>query len=320
MFRIDYPFKKKILACGAQQQAGFCLTKNNCGYIVNGLGNLGEDAVFTHYQREIERLREELKIKPKFITHDLHPEYSSTKYAQGLSQNMRDLKFIPIQHHKAHTASCMGENRITDKIISVVFDTGGWGEDGQIWGGEFFVGDLKDFKRVAHLSYTPVNNFYSSSAARLFDAVAVLIGLRDRVGYEGQGALDLERIVNRSSHVANKIYEFALKQEQDKFLIHPEPIFQNIDKDLKSNLSKSIISAAFHNTVVEIIRQLCLKIKQQEKVKDVILTGTIFQNKVLLNRTKHLLNQDGFKVIAHKYFPYNDNNISFGQAVLADAQ
>lgn len=317
MFKIEYPFKKEILACGAQTQSGFCLTKKNCAFVINNLSNLRHVSLLEHYQHEIERLREELKIKPKVITHDLHPEYSSTKYAQCLGQKMPGLRLISVQHHQAHIASCIGENGIKDRIIGVVFDNGGWGEDGQLWGGEFFVGDVKSFKRVAHLEYTSLTG-NSSSIGRLFDAVCALVGLRDKVDYEGQGVVELERIVNRSSHVAGKTYEFTLKQDNGKISICPEPIFEDIEQDLRKNISKSIISAVFHNTIVEMVIQLCHKIKRKEKIKDVILTGNVFQNKLLHNRLKDLLSRDGFKVIGHRSFSCNDSNIAFGQAVLAN--
>ena len=320
MLRIDYPFKKEILACGAKECAGFCLTEKGRGYVINDLGNLDQHSAFEHYQRQIERFRKELKIKPKIIAHDLHPEYNSTKYAQSLSQKSKGLKCFPVQHHQAHIASCMGENRLKGKVIGVVFDGPGAGLDGNIWGGEFFTGGLlQGFKRIAHLKYTSITD-YSSSMARLFDAVWALVGLRGKVQYEGQGVTELEKIVNRSTHVASKIYEFAVEPDKDKFLINPQPIFQNIVEDLEKNISKSIISAAFHNTIIEIVRQLCHKIKRKEKIKDIILTGTVFQNKVLFNRLKNLLTHDGFEVITHRHFSCNDSNISFGQAVMADAR
>ncbi len=319
MFRIDYPFKKEILACGAQREAGFCLTKKNCAYVVNNLGSLDEASVLENYQAQIEHLRKELRIKPKVIAHDLHPECSSTKYARGLSQKTEGLKCLPVQHHKAHIASCIAENELKGKVIGVVFDGGAYGEDGNIWGGEFFAGSLQGFKRLAHLRYTSVTE-NSSSMARLFDAVSALVGLRAKTDCEGHGVAELERIINRSTHVAGKSYEFAVEPDKDKLLINPEPMFQNILDDLKKNVSRSIISAAFHNTIIELAGQVCHKIKQKEKVKDVILTGTVFQNKTLLIRLKDLLTQDGFKVITHRHFTCNDSNISFGQAVLADAE
>lgn len=367
MFKVDYPFKKEILACGMQSQANFCLTKKSCAFVVNNLGSLEEESAMKHYQSEIEQLRKELKIQPKVVTHDLHPGYSSTKYAQDLSRQIQGLTFVPVQHQKAHIASCIGENGIEDRVIGVVFDGGALGEDGKIWGGEFFLGDLKGLKRIAHFKYTPIpdgkenhlesselaasflyqafgDNFleleidfmryrrqndwqafkeklvhlpHSSSVAKIFDGVSALLGGPPKLVYEGHGVVELERIVNRSSHVAGRTYEFQLKRTEDIFLICPEPIIQGVVEDLKKNISRSIISAVFHNTLVEIVRQLCRKIKQQEKVNDVILTGAVFQNKVLFNRLKALLSQDGFRVITHKHFSCNDSNISFGQAVLA---
>ncbi|UCB57210.1 MAG: hypothetical protein JSV30_01060 [Candidatus Omnitrophota bacterium] len=319
MFRIEYPFKKEILACGAQSEAGFCLTKKNLGYVINGLGKWLEDSVLEHYRQQIGRARDELKIKPKVIAHDLHPEYASTKYAQSLSQSSKGLKYFPIQHHHAHIASCIAENRHEGKVIAVVFDGAGYGEDGNIWGGGFFVGDLRAFRRVAYLRDGAAKGA-ALSAAGLFDAVSILAGLREQVEYEGQGIIDLEKIVNRSTHVASKNYEFTLGSEKGQFSINTEPILQNISEDLKSNISKSIISAAFHNTLVELIVQVCHKISQKEKTKSIILTGTVFQNKVLLNRLKDLLSREGFEVITHRHFSCNDSNISFGQAVLADAR
>ncbi len=312
MFRIDYPFKKEILACGAQEKASFCLTKKNCAYVVNELGTLADGSVFEDYQRKIEEAKKELKVKPKVIIHDLHPDYPSTKYAQELSQKNKGLKCVAIQHHHAHIASCIAENGIKEKVIGVVFDAGALGEDGQIWGGDFFVGSLKGFKRVAH--------FCGLSAAGLFDRVALLAGLREKIEYEGQGVNDLGRIVNRSSHVVNKTYEFTLKQNKDELLIHPEPIFEGVTNDLKSKISKSIISAVFHNAVLEITREVCRKIKQKEKVSNVILTGSVFQNKVLLNGVKEILTEDGFNLITHRHFSCNDSHISFGQAVLANTR
>lgn len=319
MFRIDYPFKQEILACGAQQQAGFCLTKKNCAYVVNDLGNLDNPAACEHYRREIERFKKELKIKPKVISYDLHPEYNSTKYAQGLNQGKKGLKCLPIQHHKAHLASCMAENGLRQKIIGIVFDGDGLGEDGKLWGGDFFVGSLHDLKRVAHLNYATTDSSSSSSMARLFDSVFSLLGLRDRLDYPGQGVTELARIINRSTHVAGKAYDFSLKANKDQLLILTESIIQGITEDLKKNISKSIISTAFHNTIIEMARGVCRKIEQKQKLKQVILTGEVFyQNKVLFNRLKDVLLSDGFEIITHRHFSSNDSNISFGQAVLAD--
>ncbi len=142
--------------------------------------------------------------------------------------------------------------------------------------------------------------------------------MQDSVDYEGQGAMSLERIVNKSSHAAHRIYEFTIKKDKDIYLIKTEPTFLNIIEDLKNNISKSIISTAFHNTIMEILKDVCDKISRKEKTKNIVLTGSVFQNKYLLSGLLGLLQEQGFNVITHKHFTYNDNGIAFGQAVMAD--
>jgi hydrogenase maturation protein HypF len=92
------------------------------------------------------------------IAYDLHPEYLATKYAMELRQDETKspgdkLQFVGVQHHHAHIASCMAENGLHEAVIGVAFDGTGYGDDGQIWGGEFLVADFKHFKRRAHFKY-----------------------------------------------------------------------------------------------------------------------------------------------------------------------
>ncbi|MBN2097018.1 MAG: hypothetical protein JW714_00915 [Candidatus Omnitrophica bacterium] len=320
MFKIDYPFTKEILACGAQLEANFCLTKKDAGFVTNNLGNLALPNIYEQYQCQVENTQKELKIKPKIITHDLHPEFNSTKFAQAIQQKNKGLKRVPIQHQMAHLASCLAENKLSEAVIGVVFDNAGVGTDGDIWGGEFFVGNLKNINRAACLRFNQADSTegVTSSAAVFFDRLAKCLSLRERFDFEGQGLVELERIINRSSHVANKIYDYTPQKSKDMLVIVLDPIFAGIREDLEKDISKSIISAALHNTIIELTRDTCHKINQKEKLKKVVLTGTVFQSKTLLNRLKDLLTQDGLSVIEHRYFSCNDSNISFGQAALAN--
>ena len=93
-----------------------------------------------------------LEVKPEAITHDLHPEYLSTKWA--LQQP--DLPRIEVQHHHAHLASVMAENCVEDKTIGIILDGTGYGRDGTLWGGEVLAGDFSGFDRVAWLQPAPL--------------------------------------------------------------------------------------------------------------------------------------------------------------------
>jgi hydrogenase maturation protein HypF len=86
----------------------------------------------------------------------MHPDYLSTGYAQELGAANPSLKLLPVQHHHAHVASCMAENRVVETVIGVALDGTGYGTDGHIWGGEFLLADYKKFERLAHLEYVPL--------------------------------------------------------------------------------------------------------------------------------------------------------------------
>src|SRR5262249_59424548 len=90
-------------------------------------------------------------IAPQVVAHDLHPEYLSTKYALEL-----DLPTEGVQHHHAHIASCLADNRADGPVIGVAFDGTGYGTDGTIWGGEFLIADYADFHRGGHLAPVPM--------------------------------------------------------------------------------------------------------------------------------------------------------------------
>jgi hydrogenase maturation protein HypF len=144
---------KPILACGGELKNTFCLAKGKSAFLSQYIGDLKTCRSFDFYQEAIQRLSSLFKIKPKVIACDLHPDYLSTKYCLELSAKNKLLKTVAVQHHEAHLASVICEHRIKEKIIGVCFDGTGYGKDGKIWGGEFFSGDLRGFKRSGHLEY-----------------------------------------------------------------------------------------------------------------------------------------------------------------------
>lgn len=154
---IDFPRRKntKVLALGAHSKGSVCFIRKDVAYLSRPLGDLSDLKTFRLFENEVRNLKKKLKILPEIIACDLHPEYISTKYANDLVKNTR-LKLKPVQHHEAHVASCIADRKITGNVIGVAFDGTGFGLDGNIWGGEFFVGSIKGFKRVAHLQYIPM--------------------------------------------------------------------------------------------------------------------------------------------------------------------
>ncbi len=146
---------RQVLACGAEMKNTFCLTRDNYAFLSQHIGDMENMETLEHFDNTIFLYKKLFRIEPEIIAYDLHPDYLSTKYAQELSKSS-NIKLIPVQHHHAHIASCMADNKIESSVIGVAFDGTGMGSDGHIWGGEFLVADYYSFDRVGHLEYLPL--------------------------------------------------------------------------------------------------------------------------------------------------------------------
>jgi hydrogenase maturation protein HypF len=149
--KTSFKFKKQILACGAELKNSFCLTKDDYAFISHHIGDLENLETLKSFTEGIEHFKQLFNLEPEIIAYDLHPEYLSTKYAMET-----DAEKIGVQHHHAHIAACMADNEIEGEVIGVAMDGLGFGADGKLWGGEFFVADFKTAERIAHLDYVPM--------------------------------------------------------------------------------------------------------------------------------------------------------------------
>jgi hydrogenase maturation protein HypF len=142
----------QILACGAELKNTVCLTKDKNAFLSQHIGDLENPEAFDFFRSTVKHLRHLMDITPEAVAHDMHPDYTSTRYA--LAQQAAT--HFAVQHHHAHVVSCMAENRISDTVIGLAFDGTGYGTDGRIWGGEVLVADQASFDRAAHLQYVPM--------------------------------------------------------------------------------------------------------------------------------------------------------------------
>ncbi len=142
----------QIIACGGELKNTICLTKGKNAFISQHIGDLENLATEDFMRLTVDHLKRILDITPEAIACDRHPDYLSTRYALESSE----LPVIQIQHHHAHIAACMAENRIDGPVIGLSFDGTGLGLDHHIWGGEVLISDYEDFQRAAHLAYVPM--------------------------------------------------------------------------------------------------------------------------------------------------------------------
>jgi hydrogenase maturation protein HypF len=138
-----------LLAVGPELKNTVCLTRGSELFLSHHVGDLKNEATRRSFEHAIEHMSKLLEVTPEAIAHDLHPGYLSTRYA--LEQER--LPTVAVQHHHAHMAACMCEHGLNEPVVGVVFDGTGYGTDGNVWGGEFLVGDYAGFERAAHLAY-----------------------------------------------------------------------------------------------------------------------------------------------------------------------
>jgi len=161
-----------------------------------------------------------------------------------------------------------------------------------------------------------VNTIPTSSAGRLFDAVASLIGLRHSVSFEGQAAMMLEAAADASSSLPADPYEFAIAGA-DPAEIDLRPMIRQIVADGERRSPQAEIAARFHATLVAAIAAVCRRMRDQLNLNRVCLSGGCFQNARLLAGCLDTLRSDGFEVFSHTQVPANDGGIALGQAAIA---
>lgn len=158
-----------------------------------------------------------------------------------------------------------------------------------------------------------INAPLTSSMGRLFDAVASLCGIRHEANYEAQAAIELE---SRADPEESGSYAFQIANDE----IDIDALMHDLIADIRSEVPISRISARFHNTVANFVLEAALKIRATHGIREVVLSGGVWQNMVLLSKTVALLQQNEFTVYIHQSVPSNDGGIALGQAVIAGTQ
>jgi len=169
---------------------------------------------------------------------------------------------------------------------------------------------------IVSMARRQVNAPLTSSAGRLFDAVAAILGVRDEISYEGQAAMELEQLADVGETGA---YRAAI-QGGDPFHASGAELIGAAIEDLTAGVPREIIAARFHNGLATLILDACVLLREQHGLSTVALSGGVFQNLLLLGGTVTRLEARGFTVLTHSRVPCNDGGISLGQAVIAAAR
>ncbi|HEY5901783.1 MAG TPA: carbamoyltransferase HypF, partial [Anaerolineales bacterium] len=158
-----------------------------------------------------------------------------------------------------------------------------------------------------------INTPLTSSMGRLFDAAAALAGVRQRVNYEGQAAIEFEALADPAERGG---YEFPLEMGE----VLPMPGIASLVSDVLAGVPVPHISARFHNGLARAVAETVRSISASTGVRSVALSGGVWQNITLIGRTLSLLRDAGLSVYIHRQVPPNDGGLSLGQAAIAAAR
>lgn len=172
---------------------------------------------------------------------------------------------------------------------------------------------------IHHQIDNQINSPFTSSMGRLFDAVASLIGVRQTVNYEAQASIELEALAvqSLSEPYSYSIFTEISNSTDETLIIDPTPIFHEIIDDIRLNVDIRTIASRFHSTIAQIVKDAIVRLSKIHNTSKVILSGGVWQNRVLLEQTMSLLGALGFEVLTHHRVPCNDGGLALGQAVTA---
>lgn len=339
--RLPIAAARPVLAVGAELKSTFCVATGHDAFLSPHLGDLSSPEARSAFHADRKLYTAMLRVRPEVIAHDLHPDYAATAWACE-----QEVELVPVQHHHAHAAACLAEHGRDEAALALVFDGTGLGTDGTLWGGELLRFDLSDFERLAHLEAVPlpggeaavrqpwrtasayleragrpvpfprwpsvrqslaVNAPRSSGMGRLFDAVAALLGVREEVSYEGQAAIELERL-------AGDVHAAAYPCRITGGVLRGADLVAAAHDDLDAGRPRAQIAAAFHEGVAAAAVAAVADVHRGEPV---VLSGGTFQNLRLLNAVERGLAALGCVTLSHRTIPPNDGGVSFGQAAIA---
>ncbi len=173
------------------------------------------------------------------------------------------------------------------------------------------------WRQVASLAERGVSAPITTSAGRLFDAVAALCGVRAEVNYEGQAAVELEALADPAETGA---YPLPLAAEGGPLVLDARATVRAVARDLERDVPVPVVSARFHNALAAATAAACRAAAVQAEIDTVVLSGGVFQNRTLLARTRLLLDAYGLRVLVPELLPPNDGAIAYGQLAVAAAR
>lgn len=341
------------LAVGGHLKNTFCITRGDEAFVSQHIGSLNNKASIEFFHESLHYLLKFLHVKPERIAHDLHPDFYTTQFAHQFAENY-EIPSFAIQHHHAHLAAVAAERHVQVPALGLALDGYGYGVDGQTWGGELFLLENTDFKRLGFFSPLPQVGGDSVAREPWRMAAGVLHTLERgseialRFAEQSQANL-LAQILAKSLEIPltsscgrlfdaaaallgiNKIsqYEGQAAMQLESLVTCPSVLpngwqimgeHYNMLPTLAylSNLVEPVRGAnLFHGTLIAGLSEWIFMWAEKLQTQVVLLSGGCFLNKILAEGLLKNLESCGLKPFLPYQLPPNDGGISLGQAWIA---
>ncbi|HEY6392799.1 MAG TPA: carbamoyltransferase HypF [Bryobacteraceae bacterium] len=349
------PYSSPLLAVGADLKNTITLVVDGQAFVSQHIGDLDHFASLQSFRQTIRDLVSmyEVSWDNLLVVHDSHPQYASTTHARELPSPEKRI----VQHHRAHIASVLAEREAwEERVVGVSFDGTGYGDDGSIWGGEFFAGSMAEgFRRVMHLRPAILPGGDASArhpvqcAAGFLSQIDGLPPLTFPRRYQDSLQLiakqirtfettSMGRLFDAAAALLGFTREISFEGQAAMWLEHLartgaasdsypfpidgdtldfRPLLSAVAHDRLRGRETAGIARAFHRGVAH---GLCAAVKmlcESHGTRTSVLSGGVFQNEMLLHDAKTILEPEGVRIWTNACVPPNDGGISLGQAALA---
>ncbi|MGB5918968.1 carbamoyltransferase HypF [Arcobacter sp.] len=346
-YKSNSKFDKNTLALGANQKSSISLGFNNNMISSPYIGDMNSIVSMEYFKRSVHTFEKFYDFETQLIVCDKHPSYETTKWAMNQKKPVKQ-----IQHHYAHTLATMAEYDLDEDVLAFVFDGTGYGEDGNIWGGEVFIANRNSYKRINHIKYFKLlggekavkeprrialsllfDNFPLEEVLNLDNACVNSFSKNEIELFYKMWQKNLNtpltssfgRVFDAIASLANVLqiqtYEgetgLLIEKEYDEN-IQDAYSYEIIDNQI--DLSKAVLEIlkdkdkkVICSKFINMIINIICEISLENKNFKIVLSGGVFQNKTLLEQLSKRLEKLKRKFYFSKTIPLNDQGISFGQ-------
>lgn len=344
-----------VVAVGAELKNAVCITRCAEAYLSQHIGDLGSIESRAFFEELIDKLSHLLGVAPTVIAHDLHPEYASTRWALArglptigvqhhhahiascLVENGRSGPVIGVAFDGTGCGPAGdlwgGEVLLADFAgfqrlghLRPIALAGGEAAIREPW--RLAVAALLDANEpvdraadprraaVARLVERKVASPLATGAGRWFDAFAALLGVRDRITYEAQAAIELDALASRAP--GGRPYPFLVEERAGPpFVVDLRPTVNAVAAAMRRLAPREQTASRVFATMAEVVAVSCQLARRDHGVNVVALSGGCFQSRLFTESARALLEADGFEVLLHRRVPPNDGGIALGQAAVA---